>query len=80
MPISDKIITLHDCPVDHAKCKLNFTDTLGLGVIIQCNCTCHDQNEKNSKNEGVAQFFPPEPTATARTSKLLAPERIKIWT
>jgi hypothetical protein len=41
LPISDKKITLSDCPLTHAKCNAAFTDTLGLGIRIECRCTCH---------------------------------------
>jgi hypothetical protein len=35
-----------ECLCNHDECPGRYTDTIGLGLTLSCNCVCHNNNER----------------------------------
>jgi hypothetical protein len=59
-------IKISECLCDHNQCCGQYVDSLGLGLIINCCCFCH--NVKNNNMVGVDQT--PEPPGQPDTTTI----------
>jgi hypothetical protein len=39
-------IKISECLCNHEECSGRYTDSVGLGLTLICNCICHYNNEK----------------------------------
>ena len=52
-------IKVSECLCDHDECYGQYVDSIGLGVILSCNCVCHYSKKLRGMKKLASQTKPP---------------------